>query len=265
MFKKIISQDNLLIKHILTLEKARERKTHQQFTVEGKREISLAIQSGWEIQNLLFCPDYFTTDEMEAFINKHHLQKADITEVSEKIFYKLTYRAQYAGMLAVVSSRELRIQSLQLSGNPLILILENVEKPGNIGAILRTCDAAAVDALLICDAQTDIYNPNICRSSLGALFTVPIALCSSEEAIRFCRNNRMEIVGSSLQTKAIYSEIDYTHPVALVMGAEAEGLSSEWTEHADHLVKIPMKGKVDSLNVSNAAAILIFEVVRQRG
>ena len=264
MFKKISSSDNPFIRQLLSLDKARERKKNGHFVVEGLREISLAADSHWEIEHLLFSPDIFDQSKMHSFINDKKLHSTVITQVSEPIFRKLTYRDKHADLLAVVRCKTLTLEHLSLSPLPLVLILESVEKPGNIGAILRTADAAGVDALIICDPHTDIHNPNVVRSGLGALFTVPIAVCSSHEAISWCRKHKLNIIASSLRSDRCYTDMDFRKGIAMVMGSEAEGISELWANEADHLVKIPMHGKIDSLNVSNAAAILIFEVLRQR-
>jgi RNA methyltransferase, TrmH family len=185
--------------------------------------------------------------------------------VQRSVFEKLAYRESTGGVIAVAEQREHSLSAIKLSTNPLLLILESVEKPGNLGAILRTADAAGVDALVICDPQTDFYNPNVIRSSVGCVFTRQVASASSEETILFLKKHGIKVYSTHLQASVPYHTIDYTVPCAIVMGTEATGLSPFWVDHADQTIIIPMQGKIDSMNVSTAAAVVVFEAQRQRG
>ena len=167
-------------------------------------------------------------------------------------------------MIAVAEQKIHRLENIKLSTNPLLLILEAVEKPGNLGAVLRTADAAAVDAVIICDPQTDFYNPNVIRSSVGCVFTNQLAAVSSEEAIAWLKKNQIQIFCTSLQASKPYHLVDYTKPCAIVMGTESTGLSEIWTKNSNTNIIIPMRGKIDSMNVSNATAVVVFEALRQR-
>ena len=187
-----------------------------------------------------------------------------VFEVSKEVYERIAYRGSTEGVIAEVFTRNLSLEDIRLPDNPLITVLESVEKPGNLGAVLRSADAAGADALLICDPLTDIYNPNVIRASIGAVFTVPTVACSSDEAIAWLKAKGIQILTAQLQDSSLYYDRDLTLPTALVMGTESTGLSDRWREAADAHIRIPMLGSLDSLNVSVSAAILLFEAVRQR-
>ncbi|MFD1015938.1 TrmH family RNA methyltransferase [Winogradskyella rapida] len=262
MSKSISSVQNPLIKQLVLLkEKSRQRKKSGQFLIEGKRELSLAIKGGYKVDTLLFYPDLFSESEAKA------MSAYDINtiEISKEVFQKLAHRDTTEGVIAVVNSKTHTLDHLKLtSKNPLILVAEAPEKPGNIGAILRTADAAKVDAVIIANPKSDLYNPNIIRSSVGCVFTTEIAMASSEEAIAFLQRYNFNIYSAILQESEPYHTQDYTLPTAVVVGTEATGLTQEWRDAATQNISIPMQGVIDSMNVSVAAGILIFEAKRQR-
>lgn len=264
MSEKITSPQNPRIKEVLHLEKASERREQQLFIVEGFREVRLAEKSGYSFERLFYCPEVGYRKEINDLV-KLLGAKTIVYEVSKQAFEKIAYRENSDGLLAVVRMKHLNLQELQLSGNPLILVLEKVEKPGNLGAILRTADAARVDAILVCDPQTDIFNPNVVRSSIGCLFTNKVVCCTSHEALIWLRKNNIKSFAAALTASEYYHEADLKGSAAILMGTEADGLSDFWLEHADTQVKIPMMGEIDSLNVSTATAVLVFEAMRQRG
>ncbi|HET8810733.1 MAG TPA: RNA methyltransferase [Flavobacteriaceae bacterium] len=259
MHKKITSIQNPAIKKLLLLqEKSRARKKEGFFVVEGVRETELAIKGGYELQELFFCPELIAENQLFA--------QFTMTEISLEIYQKIAYRSSTEGIIAVAKTKTLALESLHFSSkNPLILIAEAPEKPGNIGALLRTADAANVDAVLIADPKTDLYNPNIVRSSVGGLFTNQIATGSSSEIIDFLNQKNVAIYAAVLQESIEYLEADFTGPSAIVVGPEATGLSQIWRENAVKNIHIPMQGEIDSMNVSVAAGILVFEARRQRG
>jgi len=259
--KQITSSQNPFIKSLILLqEKAKSRKQSGTFLIEGMREIELAIKGKYTIETILYLPELVS----ETQINK--LKKgSEIIEISKEVYQKLAYRDTTEGILAVAKSKSLEMAVLKLPENPLILIMEAIEKPGNIGAILRTCDAAKIDAVIIANPKTDLYNPNIIRSSVGCLFTNQIAIGSTEEIIDFLIQNKINFFSATLQNATSYHTQDYTTPTALVVGTEATGLSELWRKKATQNIIIPMRGEIDSMNVSVAAAILIFEAKRQRG
>jgi RNA methyltransferase, TrmH family len=258
MAVKIESLDNPKIKNVVKLrESSRERKELGLFLIEGHREIKLAMENNIEIENLFYSPDYIKKELA--------LEEEKIIEVSKKVFDKISYRENPDGFLAVAKSQEVKLENLKLGSAPLMIVLEAVEKPGNLGAILRTADAAGVDAVIINDPKTDIYNPNVIRASQGAVFSVPAILCSIEETVKFCKSNKIKILATTPVAKKIYTDVDYNISCAVVMGAEDKGLSEKWLASADEKIKITMHGKVDSLNVSVSTAIILSEALRQRG
>ncbi|WP_179348281.1 TrmH family RNA methyltransferase [Winogradskyella pacifica] len=262
MSKSISSVQNPFIKQLALLkEKSRQRKKTRQFLIEGKRELSLAIKGGYNIDTLLFYPELFSESEAQA-MSQYNIE---IIEISKDVFQKLAHRDTTEGVIAVVNSKKHTLEDLKFeSKNPLILVAEAPEKPGNIGAILRTADAANVDAVIIANPKSDLYNPNIIRSSVGCVFTTEIATASSDEAIAFLKKYNFNIFSAILQESEPYHSQDYTLPTAIVVGTEATGLSEEWREAATKNISIPMQGEIDSMNVSVAAGILIFEAKRQR-
>ena len=260
--KQITSAQNPYIKSLLLLqEKAKARKQTGTFLIEGKREILLAIKGGYRIETLLFYPELISENE----INKLVQNTTDLIEINKDIFEKLAYRESTEGVIAVANSKSFSLSDLKLNENPLLLIAEAPEKPGNIGALLRTADAANLDAVIIANPKGDLYNPNIVRSSVGCLFTNQIATGTTSEIIAFLKERKINFYCATLQNSTSYHTQDYTIPSALVVGTEATGLSQEWREAATQNIIIPMQGEIDSMNVSVAAAILIFEAKRQRG
>lgn len=260
--KKITSIQNTYIKDLLKLQdKSRERRKKGLFLVEGKREISLAIKGNYVIDTILYVPDFFSESEIINLRN----QSNNIIEITKEVYKKLAYRDSTEGVIAVVKSKDFSLSNIQFtSKTPLILILEGIEKPGNIGAMLRTADAANIDAIFIADAKTDIYNPNIIRSSVGCLFTNQINVGTSEEIIQYLKQNNINIYSATLQNSNEYHKENYTTASAIVVGTEATGLSKIWRDNATQNINIPMQGEIDSMNVSVAAAIILFEAKRQR-
>jgi TrmH family RNA methyltransferase len=273
MIKEISSTQNPYIKELFQLkEKSRNRKKSGQFLIEGQREISLAIKGGYAIETILFFSELFPEEQINTFPLRRNAQRANGTkqintiEISKEVYQKLAYRDTTEGILALAKSKPHTIEALKITNkNPLILIAEAPEKPGNIGALLRTADAANVDAVIIANPKTDLYNPNIIRSSIGCVFTNQIATGSTYDIIQFLKGNNINIFCAALQASVDYHTQDYTKPTAIVVGTEATGLSTEWLENSTQNIIIPMQGEIDSMNVSVAAGILIFEAKRQRG
>lgn len=264
MVKQISSIQNPLIKEFFLLkEKSRTRKKMQRFLIEGKREISLAIKGHYEIESLLFDSEIISFDTVESLIQSDTI---NYIEISKKVYKKLAYRETTEGVIAVAKIKELSLQNIEFkTSTPLILIAEAPEKPGNIGALLRTADAAHVDAVLIANPKTDMYNPNIIRSSIGCIFTNQIATGTTSEIINFLQSKNITIFCAALIENAEnYHVQDYTKATAIVVGTEATGLSEEWLKNSDKNIIIPMQGEIDSMNVSVSAGILIFEAKRQR-
>ena len=239
----ITSVQNTRVKHVVALQqKSSLRREEGLFVVEGQREIEHCVACGYEVVEL------YKKDE----------------NVNAVVYEKMAYRGSTEGMIAVVKCKEHTLKDLRLKENPLIVVLESVEKPGNLGAVLRTAEAAGVDAVIVCDPLTDVYNPNVIRASIGGVFCVPTAVCSSEECIAFLKAHQIQILTAQLQDSYEYYDYDMRQATAIVMGTESTGLSQQWREAADAHIRIPMLGRLDSLNVSVSAAILMYEAVRQR-
>lgn len=254
----IESAQNPKIKNLLKLqEKSRERKKQGVFLVEGIQENQMAMNSGFEVQEFFVCD--------EIFNEKLNLDNYKTYKLSSSLFEKITYRGTTGGILGVYRSKNNDLGEIKLPENPLVVILEAVEKPGNLGAVLRTCDGAGVDLLVVCDPLVDFYNPNVIRSSVGTVFTNQVASAGKEEVLNWLKKHQIQIISTFLRedTQSLY-KVNLKNPSAIVLGTEAFGLSDFWAENSDVLIKIPMRGKVDSLNVSNAAAICIYEALRQR-
>lgn len=260
--KEIHSIQNPTIKNILKLQdKSRERKKSGLFIIEGKREISLALKGGYTLKMVLFCEGVSTLDELQELIH----EQTEVISVSKEVYQKVAYRDTTEGIIAVVQTKEFLLENIHFNNStPLILVAESPEKPGNIGALLRTADAANIAAVFIANPKTDLYNPNIIRSSVGCLFTNQIATGTSEEIIQFLQEKNIDIYATTLQNSNEYHKEDYTKATAIVVGTEATGLTEAFRNAATQNINIPMQGAIDSMNVSVAAAIVLFEAKRQR-
>lgn len=261
MQQRITSHHNPKIKSLVTLEKPRERRKQGLFIIEGRKEIGLALNAGYPVEHLFYCEDLIAIAEVMEF----GLPETTLVPVARDVYDKIAIRENTGGVIAVAVQKTHHLTHLVLRANPLLLVLESVEKPGNLGAMLRTADAAGLDAVVICDPQTDFYNPNVIRSSIGCIFTVPVASATSEETRAWLGDHNIRFYGASLHGSTPYHEQDFTQPSAIVMGTESKGLSDQWTQHSHGNIIIPMAGMADSMNVSTAAAVLIFEARRQRG
>ena len=297
----VTSAQNPKIKTLLALqEKARLRKEMGLFVVEGRRELEHCVEGGFEIDTVFICPELMGSGEPcpsenaslrsappifdgplpltlprvarfsegqgspEPAILEIMEKSGHIVDITKELYNKVAYRGSTEGMIAEVRAKEATLESLKVKENPLIIVLEGVEKPGNLGAVLRSADAAGADAVLICDPLTDLYNPNLIRSSIGAVFTVPVVCCASEDAIKWLKAAKIRIYTAQLQDSEWYYDTDMKCATAIAIGTEATGLTGIWREAADAHIKIPMLGRLDSLNASVSAAILLFEAVRQR-
>lgn len=259
--KQITSTQNTLIKQIVLLkDKSRERRKTGLFIIEGQREIQLAIKGDYNIETILFYPDVFNTEALQSFPST-----IEIIEISKDVYHKIAHRETTEGIIAIAKVKDNTLEQLKLnSKNSLILVAEAPEKPGNIGALLRTADAANVDAVIIANPKTDLYNPNIIRSSVGCVFTNQIATGNTKEIIAFLKDNNINIYSAILQESELYTDQDYTKSTAIVVGTEADGLTQKWRDASTKNISIPMQGAIDSMNVSVAAGILVFEAKRQR-
>lgn len=263
--KKIGSLSNPLVKEVLQLEKSRKRKESGRFVAEGIRELLMALRHGYQAEVLLYNEEEFDGDIIKRQFGEFAAQIGEMVAANKAVFAKVAYRESGAGVVGILQAREANFDSLVLKKHPLVLVLEGVEKPGNLGAMLRTANAAGVDAVLVCDPLADIYNPNCIRASLGAVFATPVLSCTSAQAIRWLQKKQLPIYVTYLEAAIPHYDADLRGAAALVLGSEALGISEEWLQAATQNIIIPMQGEVDSLNVSNAAAIVLFEALRQRG
>jgi len=269
----LTSPSNPKVKRLLALQqKSSARRESGLFVVEGRRELQHCLDAGFTVDSIFYCPSLLSSlpEELSGSAPSFHGSSdfppgtAKLFEVSEEVYRKIAMREGTEGVMAEVRTPERRLEDLVLPERPLVMVLESVEKPGNLGAVLRSADAAGADAVLVCDPRTDLWNPNLIRASVGAIFTVPCVTCASREAVAFLKARGIRILTAQLQDSSLYYDCDMTCGTALVMGTESTGLTSVWREAADAHIRIPMLGQLDSLNVSVSAAILLFEAVRQR-
>lgn len=254
----ISSPQNPRIKRLMSLQqRSQQRRSEHRIVVEGARELQHCINAGFTVETVFYCPTLFDIEKLQ-------IADFETVEVTPQVYDKIAYRGSTEGVIAIVEPRLISLSDIDLGDAPLIVVLEGVEKPGNIGAVLRSADAAQATAVVVCDPLTDLYNPNLIRSSLGAIFTVPCVACSSLECIKFLKENNIKILTAQLQDSELYYHTPMRGATAIVMGTESTGLTQAWREAATAHIRIPMRGELDSLNVSVSAAILLFEAVRQR-
>ncbi len=248
----LTSTQNPQIKQLLALQqKSSERRRQGLFVVEGRRELEHCLAAGYQVERV------FAVEDLS-------MAECPVVQVSPHVYERIAYRGTTEGLVAVVRSRPRTLADLELPASPLLVVLESVEKPGNLGAVLRSADAAAADAVIVCDPLTDLYNPNLIRASVGACFTVPTVACTSTQCIAFLQQQHIRILTAQLQDSQPYYDTDMRGGTAIVMGTESTGLTDVWRQAADAHIRIPMCGQLDSLNVSVSAAILLFEALRQR-
>lgn len=277
---EITSAQNPKLKEVVQLlEKSKVRRERGLFVVEGLREIAACIRNGYKLRSLFFNSSILSSRQIEEFLFSAHqsAEAAGVCQAPEKetalfslsapAYSKIAYREGTEGVVAVVQERRLALEDVKFGkkwANPLVLVVESVEKPGNLGALLRTADACGIDAVIVCDPLTDLYNPNLIRSSLGGVFTNQVVACSNEEALEWLKRNDITIFTAQLQDSEWYYDTDMVQPSAIVMGTESTGLTDFWRKAAKARIRIPMLGELDSLNVSVSAAVLCYEAVRQR-
>lgn len=272
MPQRISSLQNPRIKNVVKLNNRQQRDKQQITVVEGVREVDRALKRQVVPLEAFVCPPLITTEEATAVAQKlYQLQNSGHTkiyEVTPEVFAKMAYRGQSGGILITMPYLTRPLDKIPLKENPFLAIIEGGEKPGNLGAILRTADAVGLDGLIVCQNEarhgTDVHNPNVIRASLGAIFSVPIAAASTNQIIEWLHKHRIRIAISTPDAQEKYTAVDLTGPIAIVMGSEAYGLSNTWFKVADVQMVIPMFGLVDSLNLSVATAVILYEVVRQR-
>lgn len=259
----LTSTKNPRIRQLIDLQKPRCRRESGLMIIEGTKEAEMAVVSGVEIRSVFLCREHIK-DAGSLPFQINDKVAYEITEVSSEVFAKIAYRENSSGFVLTAVQPERKLREISLKEKPLVIVIENVEKPGNLGAVLRTADAAGVDAVLVCDSQTDLYNPNVIRSSLGCIFTVPVVSCSSREAKEWLDERGIRTYVTSLEASIDYSDCDFKSPAAIVMGSEDRGVSEFWIKNSFQNIIIPMQGRVDSMNISVSTAIIVFEALRQR-
>ena len=264
LYMPITSLQNSRIKGVVKLRKRSNRDAQDLILVEGYREVQRALDNAYQPVSLFYCPEQYLGKNEETVVIACKEAGASLFECSPHVFSKIAYKDRPEGLLGLFYQRHLLLSSIDLPKNPLILIVESIEKPGNLGAILRSADGAGVDAVVVCDKCTDMYNPNTVRASIGTLFSLPIVEASSDETLRWLQGKKVRCVAASPHAKELYTGMDMKGGTAIVVGTEKFGLSERWMRQADLLVRIPMLGQVDSLNVASATTILLYEAVRQR-
>lgn len=260
----ITSIKNPIIKSLVKLKDKRERDTKSKFLIEGIRETTRAIEFGYKVDTIFYCSELFKTEEAEAVLLS---ASEDIEKIrlSEAPFKRISYRANPEGIVSLATQKNNRLIDIDIGKvNPLYIIAESIEKPGNLGAILRSADAVGADAILLTESVTDIYNPNVLRASTGAFFSVPVITCKNDELIEWLHKENIAVLAATPHTKKIYTEADMTKAIAIAVGAEHDGLSDFWLKRSTDKIKIPMLGDIDSLNVTSALTVLLYEAVRQR-
>ncbi len=260
----LTSLQNPRVKAVVALRDRRERDRSGVMRVEGFEELSLALASGARLRALFYCPQLFATPDQIDLVERIAAMGVDVYEATVEVFGKMAYREGPDGWLAVCDTLATRLDDISLSTVPFLIVAEAVEKPGNLGAMLRTADAVGVDAVLAAAPITDWGNPNIVRASKGAVFSVPVAAASTMETLDWLRERGIAIVAATPAATALYTDVDLRGPIAIAVGAEKHGLSDSFLAAADIQVRIPMWGRVNSLNVSIATALLAYEALRQR-
>jgi TrmH family RNA methyltransferase len=263
--EKISSLQNPRVKQLVKLRDRRPRDEAGVFLVEGYREIRRALEKQVRLQELYFAPEWFLGENEPELLRQAEATGARLFELTKDAFAKVAYRERPDGLLAVAPQWRRELADLSLPAAPFLLVVEAIEKPGNLGTILRSADAAGCHAVIVCDPVTDIFNPNVVRASTGVLFSVPLVVAESGPVRAWLKARGIRAVATTPAAPTLYTEADLRGPLAVVMGSEQYGLSDFWLREADQPVRIPMAGQADSLNVAMATIITLFEAVRQRG
>ncbi len=264
MATQISSVQNPRIKEMIRLRDGRHRRKQGRILIDGVREIDRAIQAGVVPSELVYCPQLSDNPSVRTILETAERQGIELIEVSSQVFEKLAFGARAEGLVAVASTPRTSLNDLSLDENALVVVLEGLEKPGNVGAVLRSADASGVGAVIVADGRTDLFNPNAIRASLGTIFTVPVAEASSGETSDWLRERRFSVFTARVDGSVIYTEADFTLRSAIVLGSEADGLTDAWSGPGVQPVRLPMLGAADSLNVSITAAVILYEAIRQR-
>lgn len=263
-YEPLSSLQNPRVKNVVKLRERRDRDRQERLVIEGYRGILRALENDFVMEELFYCPELYLGENEDALVARVGAAGARLTLVTRTVFEKMAYRDRPEGLLAVAPQFRKPLLQQDPGSFDFFVVAESIEKPGNLGTMLRSCDAAGVDALILSDPRTDIFNPNVVRASIGTLFTVPVWQADTPACIQWCRDRGVQVLAATPHTDRLHTDVDMTGPVAIVMGTEQVGLTDAWMDAADLKVKIPMYGQVDSLNVATATTILLYEVVRQR-
>ena len=263
-YRKISSVQNPRVKAASRLHKRRDRDRLGLMLIEGAREVSRALAAGVGIVEVFFCPESATGRLEGELVRSLEEREIPVTAVDRAVMARIAYREGTDSIVAVARKTEHALDMLPATAPALLLVIDGVEKPGNLGAMLRTADAAGVTGIIVSDPGTDLCNPNVVRASLGTVFTVPAAVAGAPEAVRWLRDRGSAIVTSSPDGELPYTAADLAAPCAIVVGSEELGAGAAWFEASDIVVRSPMRGIAESLNVSASAAVLVYEALRQR-
>ena len=260
----ITSVHNPRVKQAVRLRDHRHRRKEQLILIDGARELARAITAGVALREVFVCPELCRSEEAQRLLENLPLSGGQRFDVTESVFAKLAFGERSEGVVGVAAVPQQRLEDLVLPTNPLVAVLEGVEKPGNVGAVLRSADGAGISALVVADPRTDLFNPNVIRASLGTIFSLPVASAAPGDVLAWLRGRGLQILAARVEGSVSYTEIDYRQPTAIVLGSEAQGLTSLWSGEGVLAIRLPMLGVADSLNVSAAAAVLFYEALRQR-
>jgi RNA methyltransferase, TrmH family len=260
----ISSLANPEVKALYALRKRSERDERGVFLIEGYRAITRALEIGFKLETLYYAPEWYLGENEPAVVERGRKAGTRTVQLGRDALAKAAYRDRPEGLLAVGRQWHTTLEDLKLSNNPFLIVVEAIEKPGNLGTILRSADATSADAVIVCDPVTDLFNPNVVRASTGVLFKVPTVIASTPDTLKFLKHHHIQSVAAIVQATALYTNVDYTKPTAIVMGSEQFGLSETWQQAAGAPVRLPMQGLADSLNVSAATVVMAYEVLRQR-
>ncbi len=260
----ITSVQNPRIKVAARLRDRQGRNDQGRIVIDGLREIRLALAAGIDVIELYFFSGLCENEEHQRLLAEAEQQGAELIEVAPHVMEKLSFGHRVEGLVAVAQPPQKSLADLKLGADPFVVVVEAIEKPGNLGAILRTADAAGVSALIVADGRTDLFNPNAIRASLGAIFTVPVCAANGDEALAWLREQKCRLLATRVNGSAEYTQADFRGSVAIILGSEAHGLSERWQSADVSTLRLPMLGRVDSLNLSATAAVLFYEALRQR-
>lgn len=260
----ITSLQNDRIKNVVKLRNRRDRDKQQSMLIEGYRSLLRASNNHITVSEFFFCPDYFMGGNEYKLIDLYKERGAKIIEVSKNVFQKMSYRDRPEGLLGVAPYFSKTLNDLELSDPPFLVVAQSIEKPGNLGTIIRSTDGTGADGLILCDRCTDLFNPNVITASTGICFALPIVETSTEDCLKYLKDNNIAILSATPHADVYYTDVDMTQPTAVIVGAEQYGLTDEWMKESTINVKIPMLGQADSLNVATATTLLLYEALRQR-